>query len=97
MKEIINNLALIDLINFCKENKIDCSNTYLHKYPRKFTYALINNTTKEEKATVTFSKSSVPTHTFSPVGDKTHNKGVYCKVHNEWYTSDEIDPCDIPF
>jgi hypothetical protein len=43
MKEILYNLALIDAITYCKENKIDCSGTHLIKYPRRFTYALVKD------------------------------------------------------
>jgi len=71
MIEILANLALIDLNNFCKANKIDISGTYLVKVPRKYTWKLVR--AKDSKhaylygsytdlATVTFSKSSVPTH-----------------------------------
>ncbi len=66
MKQILQNLALIDLINFCKTNNIDCSDTYVYKHYRCFTYSLINTTTKKEVATVTFHKSQVPTHTYYP-------------------------------
>ncbi len=62
MKEILLNLALIDLCNFCKANDIDCSGTHIYKYPRRFTYALLKNETGRAIATVTFSKSAVPTH-----------------------------------
>lgn len=66
MKEILFNLALIDTINFCKENKIDCSGTHLFKYPRRFTYALVKDETGKAIVTVTFHKRQVPTHNFSP-------------------------------
>lgn len=62
MKEILFNLALIDAINFCKANKIDCSGTHLYKYPRRFTYALLKSETGRAILTTTFHKSSVPTH-----------------------------------
>lgn len=68
---ILDNLALIDLNNFCKDNGIDISGTYLLKVPRKYTWNLVR--AKDAKhayiygsstllASVTFSKSSVPTH-----------------------------------
>jgi len=63
MKEILQNLALIDLINYCKTNNIDCSGTHLVKYPRRFTYAIVRDINGLSIATVTFYKSSVPTHT----------------------------------
>ena len=62
MKDILFNLALIDTINFCKQNKIDSSGTHLYKYPRRFTYALLKDKTNRAIITVTFSKNSVPTH-----------------------------------
>lgn len=62
MKEILYNLALIDTINFCKANNIDCSGSHLYKYPRRFTYALLRSKTGQEIVTVTFHKSSIPTH-----------------------------------
>lgn len=62
MKEILYNLALIDTINFCKANSIDCSGTHLYKYPRRFTYALCKDDTGRAIVTVTFHKSAVPTH-----------------------------------
>lgn len=65
MKEILYNLALIDTINFCKEKGIDCSNTHLYKYPRRFTYALLNSETGRSIVTVTFYKNAVPTHTIN--------------------------------
>jgi hypothetical protein len=62
MKEILFNLALLDTINFCKANNIDCSGTHLFKYPRRQSYALLQNETGKALVTVTFHKSSVPTH-----------------------------------
>jgi hypothetical protein len=61
MKEILYNLALIDAITYCKENKIDCSGTHLIKYPRRFTYALVKDDTGRAILTTTFYKSQVPT------------------------------------
>jgi len=62
MKEILFNLALIDTLNFCKENKIDCSGTHLVKNGRGFKYSLISDTTGKSIATVCFHKNRVPTH-----------------------------------
>lgn len=62
MKEILENLALIDLIKFCKENKIDCSDTCLAKNGKGFKYSLIRNTDGRAIVTVSFSKHSVPLH-----------------------------------
>lgn len=63
MKEILQNLALIDLINFCKENQIDCSGTKLVKNGlRGFKFTLVKIETGRSLVTVSFHKSQVPTH-----------------------------------
>lgn len=62
MKEILYNLAMIEAINFCKANNIDCSGTHLYKYPRKFIYALLNDKTGRAVVTVKLHKNQVPTH-----------------------------------
>lgn len=68
MDKILLNLAHIDLLNFCKANKIDPAGVFgstVIKLGRGFTYALVS--VKDMKtiiATVTFHKSQVPTHTF---------------------------------
>jgi len=62
MKEIIANIALIDAINYCKENKINCAGTHLVKYPRRFTYALVKDDTGRAVLTTTFYKNRVPLH-----------------------------------
>lgn len=66
MKEILFNLALIDAMDFCKRNKIDCSGTYLIKYPRGFRYALCKAETGKAIVTTTFYKNQVPTHFVTP-------------------------------
>lgn len=60
MKEVLQNLALINCIDYCKKNNIDCSGTYIYKYPRRFTYALIKNGTSKTIITVSFYKDKVP-------------------------------------
>jgi hypothetical protein len=62
MREILENLALIDLINFCKDNNIDCSGTHLTKNGRGFKYSLVKDNNDRALVTVTFNKHSVPTH-----------------------------------
>lgn len=62
MKEILSNLALIDLINFCKANNIDCSGTHLVKNGRGFKYSLCRDKDGLAIVTVLFHKSSVPAH-----------------------------------
>lgn len=60
MEKILFNLALLDAINFCKENKIDCSGSHLVKYPKKFIYALVKDENGEAILTTTFHKNSAP-------------------------------------
>lgn len=60
MKDIILNLANINLINFCIENNIDCSNTHIVKNGRGYNYSLVRNGVSI--VTVMFSKNSVPKH-----------------------------------
>ncbi len=62
MKEILANLALIDLINFCKEHNIDCSGTHLVKNGRGYKYSLARDKDGWTIITVSFSKHSVPSH-----------------------------------
>lgn len=66
MKEILFNLALRDAMDFCKTHNIDCSGTYLKKYPRGFTFGLIRESDGKEIITTTFHKSQIPTHTYFP-------------------------------
>jgi hypothetical protein len=63
MKDVLKNLANLDLINFCLDNNIDCSGSYCVKRGRGFTYDLISKKTCKRIVSVTFHKSSVPTHT----------------------------------
>jgi len=62
MKEILFNLALIDLNNFCKINSIDYTNSHLIKNGRGFKYSLVNNNTNKTIVSVLFTKSSTPIH-----------------------------------
>ena len=66
MKEILFNLALIDLIKFCKDNNLDCSGTHATKQPKPYwTYALVRDNDGCIIATVTFSKNATPMHTIT--------------------------------
>jgi len=65
MKEILANLALIYLNNFCKEHSIDYSGTYLVKVNRMFLYRLIKDENGKSIASVLFSKHSLPLYYFS--------------------------------
>ena len=62
MKEILENLALIDLNKFCKEHWFDYSGTHLVKNGRGFCYSLVKENTGRAIVSVTFHKSSVPTY-----------------------------------
>lgn len=61
MKEILENLALIHLNNFGKENNIDISGTHLIKNGRGFKYSLVRSIDGLAILTITFHKMSVPT------------------------------------
>lgn len=62
MKEILENLALIYLTNFCRENGIDCSGTHLTKNGRGFKYSLSRDKDGWTVVTVTFHKNQIPTY-----------------------------------
>ena len=62
MKEILSNLALLDTINWCKSNNVDCSGTKLVKYNRRFTYALYKDITGKAIVTVTYYKNRTPSY-----------------------------------
>jgi hypothetical protein len=62
MKDILFNLALIDLTKFCIDNDIDCAGSHLIKVGRGFKYALINDKTGKEIVSVLFHKHSTPEH-----------------------------------
>jgi len=63
MKEILKNLALFSLTQFCSENGIDCSGTHCEKDGRGFCYKLVRSEGGALVATITFHKTSVPTFT----------------------------------
>ena len=58
MKEVLQNLALLDAIKYCRENKINCSGTYIYKLPRKYTYLLVRNDTKAVVCVVRYYKNA---------------------------------------
>jgi len=60
MNKILENLALINLTNFGKENKIDISGTHIVKNGRGFKYSLCKDSTGLAILTITFHKTSVP-------------------------------------
>jgi hypothetical protein len=67
MKQILFNLAMLDTLNFCKEQNIDCSGSHLVKAQRGFTYSLINSATGRILVSVNFTNDSVPRHFINPM------------------------------
>lgn len=65
MQEILKNIANIDTLKYCKTNNIDCSDSHIYKYPRRFTYALLKSDTGRAIVTVTYYKNSVPLFTIN--------------------------------
>lgn len=77
MQDILFNLALLDTINFCKEQNIDCAGSHLEKAGRGFRYTLISDTYKRPLVTVEFKKMAVPEHSaFLPM-PMTEHDGAY--------------------
>lgn len=65
MKAILKNLALIHLMEYCRNNGIPCNGyqeegTHLEQ-AKGYSYNLVSDTTGKPLLTVTFSKSSIPT------------------------------------
>lgn len=60
MQQIIKNIALVNLTEYCVENNIDCSDTYIHKYDRQFKYALCKTDNKKQIITITYYKNRTP-------------------------------------
>lgn len=69
MNQILMNMALFMLTQFCVENGTDCSGTYIKKDGRGFTYSLRDQETGTRRiAAITFHKSKVPTYTIFDQG-----------------------------
>ena len=66
MKQILDNLALIDLSNFCAGQRINCSGSRLW-YEGRFKYSLVA-ADGTLLASVQFHKNQVPTH-YKPMGE----------------------------
>lgn len=66
MKQILLNMANHLLIEFCKQQGIDCSGTYCVKDGRGFSYVLNKEKPEDIRwsaiARITFHKSQVPTY-----------------------------------
>lgn len=61
MKEILQNLANLLLVEKCKKMRIDCSGSHT-VYKGRFKYNLISDKTGKEIIQIAFHKSSVPTY-----------------------------------
>jgi hypothetical protein len=62
MKQIIQNLALFGLVQYCLNNDIRCSGSHVQKRGRGFTFDLVDTETGKPLASVTFSKISAPAY-----------------------------------
>lgn len=64
MKEILHNMANHLLVEYCRGNEIDCSDTRCVKDGRGFSYQLLRNgfVSTVPVARVTFHKSQAPTY-----------------------------------
>ncbi len=60
MIEILKNIANYSMIDFCIENKIDCSDSVCIKTARGFKFALVSTKTGRTIVSVTFTKNSRP-------------------------------------
>lgn len=83
MKEILHNIAMLDALNYCKENNIDCSGTKLIKFPRSYTFMLIREKDNNTLLSTTFYKNRTPFRVI-------HKKNI---TRND----DIINIDDIPF
>ena len=62
MKEVLQNMALLDTNRYCHENNIDMSSTHIYKYPKHFTYALLKSETGRALVTITYYKNRTPSY-----------------------------------
>ena len=59
MKDIVKNIALFSLTDYCKENQIDCSGSHL-EYAGKFRFNLIKDELMQPIACIQFHKQARP-------------------------------------
>lgn len=59
MKDILRNLALFTLVDYCRENKIGCAGSHL-EYVGKFKFQLVSDKSGQPLASVQYSKSTAP-------------------------------------
>lgn len=62
MQDVLKNLANIMLLDYCKEQRIDPSDSHVIKNGRGFAYSLVNNSDEKVFCTITFKKSAVPSY-----------------------------------
>lgn len=68
MEQVLKNMAMLELLNFCREHKIDCSGTYCVKDGRGFNYKLVDQETGQRTiARVTLHKAQAPTFSYYQV------------------------------
>lgn len=60
MQELLQNMAHILLLDYCKSEGIDPSDSHVHKAGRGFTYTLRNNSDDKVFCAITFKKSATP-------------------------------------
>jgi hypothetical protein len=60
MQQILKNIALVNLTEYCTVNNIDCSGTYIYKIPYQFRYALCKTETNQPIITITYYKNRIP-------------------------------------
>lgn len=71
MHQILSNIAMLDTINYCKANNIPANGyngqgSRLVKYPRRWTYALVESDTGRAIVTVSYYKNRVPSYFVTP-------------------------------
>lgn len=60
MQDVLRNMANWLLIEFCKANNIDCSNSRVAKNGRGFKWSLVDYDSGRQFVTITFFKNQVP-------------------------------------
>ena len=62
MQDVLLNLANFMLLDYCKEEGIDPSDSHVIKNRRGFVYSLINNSDEKVFCSITFTKNSRPSY-----------------------------------
>lgn len=73
MQDVLMNLANLQMLQYCKEQGIDPSDSYVAKTDRGFVYGLKNNSDNRTFVQVTFTKNSVPRFWW---GDAARERGM---------------------